>query len=163
MKKAQVMGMPLVMIFALIIGAIVLVWGLFQIYELIAFADEVELKKNIDNIRAKIEIFENFDETATDTYQLIFPQKIEVICFYDQQQAINCKIDNQDCTSQFQQELELVLGSDNVYLYPFETTTSYFTVKNLKPKEGNPYCISNYNQALLEKEVDHVSITHYEQ
>ena len=76
MKKAQVMGMPLVMIFALIIGAIVLVWGLFQIYELIAFADEVEIKKNIDRLRAEIEIFENYDETATTSDELVFPNSL---------------------------------------------------------------------------------------
>jgi len=163
MKKGQVMGMPLVLIFALIVGAIILIWGIAQIWSLVAFAGDVDLTDKIDDMRNDVDVFSNYDDGASKEYVLDFPSKIEVICVYDGTQAFNCRYDGEACPSAFAEDMEMIMfESSNVYFYPFEFDTTNFNVEDLKPEGGNPECIKNYDTALLKKTKDAVTLSYYE-
>lgn len=158
------MGMPLVLIFALIVGAIILIWGISQIWTLVAFSDDVELADKVDDLRSDMDVFSNYDEGASKEYVLDFPSKIEVVCVYDGTQAFNCRYDGEDCPSAFADDMEMIMfESSNVYIYPLEFDVNNFKVEDLKPEGGNPECIGNYDAALLKKTKEAVTLTYYEQ
>ena len=164
MKKGQVMGLPLVLIFALIVGALILFWGIKTVLDLNTQADYAQLADKVTDMQNEVETFSKYDEGATKKYTIDMPGLIEYVCFYNGNENYNCVLDNGlPCPEEMNEYIEaVVVSSRNVYLYPPEYETNYFTVEQLIPAEANPQCISNRQQGLLRNEVDSVTIAYYE-
>ena len=165
MKRGQLLGMPLVLIFALIVGAMILAWGVYTIMDLIGEADYVELLDKIDDLENNIDAFGNYDKGSAKVYVLDFPAAVEYVCFYNSPGTGDCLLDGGSCPQELQDDLTLMLESSyNVYIYPLgEFERSRFMIEDFSPEGSNPECISNGNNALITKQDDLVSVTYYEE
>jgi len=161
MKKAQVMGMPLVLLFGLILGAIILIWGVYMIFNLMDSAELTELADKVTDLRNKMDVFSNYDTGATQKYTVAFPSKIEYVCFYNPDEVMDCKLNGGSCPSDLIEFMEITADSNNVYIYPPEYEQIKFEVEDLYPKEANPECIRNQQTAIIEKTEEYVTISYY--
>ena len=163
MKKGQVMGIPLVMIFALVIGAIILVWGISTGWNLLNLGGEAQLAKMVTGLNDEVDVFSNYDSGAAKKLDISLPDKIEMVCFYDIDREFDCYWDGNLCPKEFADELKVILSSsENMYIYPLVYEISRFDVEDLEPKEHNPVCVSNKNTAWIEKEDESILISYYE-
>ena len=160
--KGQLLGMPMVMIFALIVGAMILAWGIYTIMDITDQANYIDLVDTIDDLRSNAEAFGNYDEGTSKKYVLDLPKEIEYICFYNSASKGECLLDGISCPSEFSDYNEIFGTINNVYVFPMAYDTSQFKIdEEFFPEKGNPECISNGNTALLKKQDGYVSITYY--
>lgn len=178
-KKAQLMAQPFIYIFALILGALILVWGIKMIVDFMGTANKAELGLLIKSIDSDVSEFYNYEEgAAAKPRTLNLPKGINYLCIANPGESINCKkktkaaaedqpfppcatgpnggIDKIDPT------LELLIkraGKDNVFTAPMEKAglnNGKFAIENLKPSEGNPLCIANRAQLVLTTRANYV-------
>lgn len=165
MKRGQLLGMPLVLLFALIVGAMVLAWGTYTVIDLIGQADYVDLLDQIDDLENNVEAMGNYDKGSSKVYELNFPAAAEYICFYDSSETGECSLDGGSCTQELTDGLSLFLQSGfNVYVYPYaEFERSGFGIESFSPEGGNPVCVSNGGSVLIKKQDGYVSVENYAQ
>jgi len=157
------MGMPLVMIFALIVGAIVLAWGIYMIWQLVGQAECVEMADKLEDLKADVDVFSNFDEGATKKIDMRLPASVDVVCFYDDEKEFDCELNGNSCASDFSELMQkIMIDDDNMYISPAVCEFSRFNVEDLLPKEKNPVCISNGKMGMMEKTEEGVVISYYE-
>ena len=162
MKKGQISGLPLVLIFGLIVGALILFWGVKIIIDINAQADYVQLADKITDLETTIDIFDNYDDGATKQFTIDIPSKLDYLCV-TKIDATNCLLDNEPCPTELEEYLDMVVvESKNVYIYPPKFDITYFNVENLEPKNGNPECFSYQETTILQKTGDLVTISYYE-
>ena len=161
MKKAQISGLPLVLIFALIAGALILFWGISTIINLNEQAEYTQFADQILDLQTDIEIFSRYGEGATKKITITLPSKVSYLCFYDKTTQYNCLLNNQPCPEELSNYLQDAgVESKNIYIYPPEFKISYFQIDNLYPKNGNPECITNKEEATLQNTEDKITISY---
>lgn len=150
MKKGQLLGQPLVYAFALIVGALILVWGISTILKLKDTAGATELAKFASKVESETQQYLNFDEGSTTTIKIILPDKIKYLCFYESQKPQKCMLDGKPCIiTQIDESFAAIANTktqDNMFFLPYGAY-------NLPPKEvkklqvaadaGNPVCFRN--------------------
>ena len=165
MKKGQVMGLPLVLIFGLIVAALILFFGVRWIISLQNQADYVDLLDSIRDLDTYVQTFENFDEGSSKIYSLDFPSDIDSVCFYDQGTSFNCQLNGGPCSVDLDDYIQLVGDANsNVYIYSsgnYDRTR--FAISSFQPKGANPVCVSNKGTVLITSEKDTVGIAYYGQ
>ena len=166
-KKGQILGVPLVLVFGLIVGALILAYGAKVIIDMMDEAEYVDFLGTLDDIENNVETFSHYDEGSSKVYDLDLPQDLETLCFYDTEQEFNCYHDGEDCDGDLAELVEL-LGDDdyNVYVIPQDLfERGRFGIEEFIPKgdnDDNPVCVSNGEQILFTTEDDTVSIAYYE-
>src|SRR3989338_6613845 len=115
-KKAQILGLPLILVFSLIVGAFILLYGAKVILDLTEEADYVEFLDQLEDFDATLNSFGNYDVGSYNVY--IFPQGL-----YDRNR---------------------------------------FTIESFQTLEGNPLCISNGKDLLIQSQKEFVGISYYE-
>ena len=163
-KKGQLLGMPLVLLFSLIVGAMILLYGIKVAFDLTEEASYVDLADTLQDIEANIETFSQYDPGSSKVYSLDLPSQVDTICFYDTAGDTNCYLDGDVCSSEIQNSLSLMLeDSYNVYILPTgEFEQSRFFISSFSVDPANPVCISNGGSMLIQAEDGYVSIAHYE-
>lgn len=162
MKKGQLMSQPFVYIFALIVGALVLAYGVYVLYDLVSQTNEVQVLEAIEDLDDIVQTYNILDEGSTKKWRLSFPGEVDSICFYDNSKTIACKLDGMNCDpDDLSDGFSLYLSDNNVYLLPL--TLSYnrlsYDIDNLKPENGNPLCVSNGKEIWLESKQDYVGVS----
>ena len=82
-KKGQILGVPLVLLFGLIVGALILAYGAKVVLDMLDEAEYVDFLDTLDDIENNVETFSHYDEGSSKVYTLDLPQSIETLCFYD--------------------------------------------------------------------------------
>ena len=166
-KKGQILGVPLVLLFGLIVGALILAYGAKVVLDMLDEAEYVDFLDTLDDIENNVETFSHYDEGSSKVYTLDLPQSIETLCFYDADEDFNCYLDGEDCDSDLSELVELLGDNDyNVYVIPqdvFDRTR--FGIEEFVPvgdDDENPVCVSNGEKILFTAEDDYVSIAYYE-
>ncbi|MDD4878684.1 MAG: hypothetical protein PHO02_06670 [Candidatus Nanoarchaeia archaeon] len=169
-KKGQIMAQPFVYIFALILGALILVWGIKMVYDFLSVANKAEIGQLKDKIDTEVKTYMNYAEGATKPIKLSLPGNIKYLCVSNlESDAVKCKIkkgtsalvncpsiDNIDAT------LSGVVKSKqkNLLFTPFEKAqlmNGKFKIENLKPEgEANPLCYANGATLMLTTMADYV-------
>lgn len=163
MKKAQIMGMPIILIFGLIAGALILIWGITKVYDLNDMSDSAQIADTITELKNTMDVFSNYDDGATKKYMIDFPSKVEQVCFYNPDEQFNCILDKSSCPQQLNEDMDVIVSNTyNIYIYPLEYDITAFKVDLLIPKNGNPLCITNKKTAILEKTKESIEISYYE-
>tara|TARA_Y100000310_G_scaffold290392_1_gene317533 strand:- start:1252 stop:1746 length:495 start_codon:yes stop_codon:yes gene_type:complete len=164
MKRGQLLGMPLVLLFSLIVGALILAYGAKVAYDLVSQADYVDFLSSLDDIEANVETFSNYDAGSAKVYELNLPDDVEYLCFYSDTSAYNCLQDGGTCDEDLDGTLELVTeDSFNVYVYPTSTfERNRFLIESFEVENGNPECIANGKSILITAHDDYVGITYNE-
>ncbi|MEK6952760.1 MAG: hypothetical protein AABX29_07130 [Nanoarchaeota archaeon] len=80
-KKAQIFGEPFIFIFAIIVAAIVLIFGIKIYYDLSERANFAQVADIAQRINENIITFYNLEEGSSNTFKYVFPNTIECFCF----------------------------------------------------------------------------------
>ena len=164
-KRGQILGLPLIFVFALIVGAFILLYGAKVILDLRSEADYVDFLDTLDDLDTNVQTFGSYDVGSSKVYNLRLPKDIEQICFYDPSQEDSCMLDGEACSSELEGEL-VVLESEeyNVYIFPQGLyDRSRFTIESFYTQEGNPVCVTNEGSITVQSLKDGVGIGYYEE
>ncbi len=152
-KKAQLLGQPLVYVFALIFGALVLAWGINSVIKMCNIAATVEIGKFMTQLESKTGQYLNFDEGSTTTMKATLPSKVGYLCFFDSQSTVNKCVMNKErkpCRTQDLDEgfaaLTRTKTKYNTFFLPINAySLPQKQIKNLQADTsiGNPICYAN--------------------
>ncbi len=163
-KRGQLLGLPLLLVFALIVGAFIMLYGAKVIYDLTQQANYVDFLDILDDLDTNIQTFEAYDVGSSKVYALEFPDAVETICFYDSTQTDSCTLDGEPCSAELEGELVLLEDSEyNVFILPsgvYERTR--FTISVFQSIDGNPVCVSNGGSITIQSQKDSVGIAYYD-
>jgi hypothetical protein len=164
MKKGQIMGLPLVLIFGLIVASLLLFFGIKFIINLQDEANYVDFLGSLDDLEGNIETFAHYDAGSAKVYQLNLPSAVEQLCFYGDDLAFVCNLNGQGCPRELQEYMQLVKEpQSNVYVYPTGVfDRSRFLLAPFQTEGANPVCVSNGQSVVIKKFEDYVGIEYYE-
>ena len=136
MQRGELFSQPFIMIFALIIMALVLVFGIRSFTQVSDTADSVDAAKFILQLKNEITKYYNFDIGSSKILKISLPTKLKEICFYNPAQAITADLDPYV-------KGVIEKGRNNLYLLPLETyPTSSYPIEHLRNiDKKNPSCI----------------------
>lgn len=163
-KRGQILGLPLVLLFSLIVGAFILLYGAKVILDLTEEADYVEFLDQVKDLESTLQTYQNYDTGTSKKYTLDVPEDIEVLCFYDGTQSTDCTLDGSACPADLQGEIDLVLDDKySLYIFPVGLyDRNRFLIEGFYTTEGNPVCVSNGKQILIQVQKEGVSLSFYE-
>lgn len=163
-KRGQILGLPLILVFSLIVGAFILLYGAKVILDLTEEANYVEFLDQVEDLDASIDTFGNYDVGSSKVYTFQVSEDVETLCFYDPIQNRDCTLDGETCSSALEGELELVLDEEyNLYVFPqglFDRNR--FTIESFQTLDGNPICVSNGQSIVIQAQKEYVGISYYE-
>ncbi len=163
-KRGQILGLPLILVFGMIVGAFILLYGAKVILDLSDEANYVDFLDQIQDFDTNIQIFEQYDVGSSKVYTFSLSKDVETLCFYVPAQSTDCTLNGEDCSADIDGELEIVLDDEyNFYVFPqgvFERTR--FTITPFSVDGGNPVCVSNGNSVVLQSQKEGVLISYYE-
>ena len=164
MKRGQILGVPLVLLFALIVGALILAYGAKVAIDLVGEADYIDFLDGMKDIENNIVTFSHYDEGSAKVYEMDLPNAVETICFYNDGKDFDCTLDGGICDEVLEGTLDLLVESNfNVYVYPtnaFDQTR--LKIEDFETEAGNPECITNGNSLVITAYDDYVGLTYYE-
>ncbi|MBI5872010.1 hypothetical protein HZB88_02905 [archaeon] len=164
-KRGDLLGLPLVFIFALVVGALILIWGGSVILDLGKEADCIDLYDSMKSFEATIDSFYNYDEGSSKQIRVSYPSSVEYVCFFNPEEEINCMLDGGECEPEGLWEgFDLVLESEetnNFFILPMSICEiTRIEIRHLKAEQGNPLCISNRKSIRITTKEDYVGITY---
>ncbi len=164
MKRGQILGVPLVLLFALIVGALILAYGAKVAIDLVNEADYIDFLDSMSDLENNIQTFSHYDEGSSKVYDIDLPTDVEAVCFYNDGKDFDCTLDGEICDEILEGTLDLLVESNfNVYVYPnnaFDQTR--LNIEDFETEAGNPECISNGHSLLITAYSDYVGLTYYE-
>lgn len=82
-KKGQIMGMPFIYIFALIVGGIVLAWGLRTVIKLAIVGEEVQIADFLKSLESNIKSYYMLEAGSENPVPIRLPKKVQYLCVID--------------------------------------------------------------------------------
>jgi len=169
MKKGQLLGQPLVFVFALIAGAMILAWGVNTVLKMGVTAGKVEIGEFAMSVQGKTSQYLNFDEGSSTTIAVKLPPKTTYVCFFDSSKDKNCMLDGKPCQmAQLDQGFAALANTkiqDNMFSLPISAYEGMGKklIKDLKAdtEAGNPLCFRNQagNKITLRSMGTYVAVT----
>src|SRR3990167_1614078 len=151
MKKAQIEH-TFIFIFALIVAALVLGFGVKVIFDVKDRAEFAEIAANIDDITDAAVTYYNLDEESSTIINQVFPSEVTCVCFTDLSQNAKSFDENQASTYSNKckdRSLAVRLKSSryNIFIASQKkyTVMDFKAISELVPLE-NPICIEIKNQ-----------------
>ncbi len=149
-KKGQLLGQPLIYVFALIAGAMILVWGIRTVMKLGDTAAAVEIGKFTSKLQSQVDQYLNFDEGSAKEVKVSLPSKITHICFLDSAAGKKCMLDGKPCSIEdLDEAFAAMAGTRTKSNFFFLPMNAYKLppkeIKNLRvdAAAGNPACFRN--------------------
>lgn len=160
------MSQPFVYIFALILGGLILVWGVKITIDFMGMANKAELGKLVKNIESEAKSFMNQGEGSTKPITLMLPKNIEYFCITDlDNTSPACKIKPKtgtalaNCNNLEDYEtlnalvkMASTTSKKNVFALPFAKAglnNGKFRIEGIKPAGANPLCFANGARLVL--------------
>lgn len=170
MKKGQLLSQPFIYIFALILGALILVWGIKTVVDLKGQADKVELGTFVKGMETEVNKYFFYDEGAARNLDIRLPEAIRYMCVIDPEnfdKGKNCIIKTKtgDLTERDCNEIEnsfaLKLSANNgnnIFFSPSSATSlSKYKMEHLLPETNDQaLCIINGGRMKITSRVSHV-------
>ena len=139
MKKAQVQIMPIIYIFALIVGALLLVFGLRYAFSLQSAGEDIELGRFKQSVDREVAFIYNLDTGSSSEIKLRTPSNIKSICF------TNPEKDFRTTDPQFRDLIFLNQENNFFIISDDPSQDKSFYVEHLK-SDINPFCIQTKGQ-----------------
>lgn len=157
MKKAQLFSQPIFMIFAVIIAALILTWGSYNIYKLTKTARTIELGTALTDLKNLVDTYYNLDQGSSTEINIKLPKQVNYICFTNKNEPLIIKEDIKKISPDLSQLFQA--KSKNIFLIPTTIKPSTYYIKNLIPIE-NPLCIKTLNslRAIIENKGTYIEI-----
>ena len=139
-KRGQLLSQPFIYIFAIVLAALILLFGVMLINKINNQSEEVQLIAFISDLKTQVNNFYHFDPGSSKELNILLPKKIKQLCFYSNKYSITTELNHPDL-----KDLNLILQypqSDNLYVIPLtEYSETRFTIPNLQPPASeNPLC-----------------------
>ncbi len=171
-KKGQLLSEPFVWIFALIVGGLILIWGVKTVMDLKGTADTVDLGQFKTRIETIAKAMKNYGEGSGDEVAVQLGGKVKHVCFSNvDDKAMACKIKAKDGTladcpggmAAMDKAFELRVKNskgDNMWILPFGSSKKdSFKILYVKPVAGaNPICYANGRAIALESKAAYVEL-----
>jgi len=140
MNKGELLSQPFIMIFALIVMALILIFGIKSFMDLKTSASTVELAKTVNTLQEEVTRYYNFDLGSSKKISLSVPSTTKKLCFYDKSRVINLPLNDYE-------KATIEASNNNLFFLPLDDhAKNAFNIQNLNNKEtNNPYCISTTN------------------
>ena len=149
-KKGQLLGQPLVYLFALIAGAMILIWGIKTVIDMGNVAATVEIGKFVSKLQSDVGQYLNFDEGSATEIRVSLPSKIRYICFLDAASDKKCVLDGKQCNIEDLNKAFAAIANtrakSNFFFLPMDAyKLPSKEIKNLRvdTTTGNPICFRN--------------------
>ena len=175
-----------IFIFALIVAAMIMVWGFSTINDLKKRTGQVQLADAIEDIKEKAVTYYNLEDGSSSRINLRFPAGIECVCFKnihpgirgsgsmvcDKGACSSGSLMNEKCDSKdnlIDSRLTSNTGNFNIFVTPSSSlykVTQFSALKELVPADQSDnkleaLCFKTYQgriNALIESKGDHVII-----
>lgn len=139
MKKGYILAQPFVIILALILMALVVLFGGRAVSLIKKTADIAELNKFILNLDNQVELMYNYNVGSTKEISLNVPLSIEQICFSNPGEPLSKNVNDNF--------LRTILENDklnNVFILPLNKFKDFdYRIDNLRvPNRENPLCVN---------------------
>lgn len=167
-RKGQMLSQPFVYIFALVVGALILVWGGKTVLDLVNTGSQVDVGNFVKSLESDVAAYKNFGEGSKTSRKISFPNNINYICFLDlEKKANDCKRKEAGdkvvkCTAEELDDdfaFQIEESNRNVYVLPMsELKINSFNIEDLKPTSGNPFCVRNGVDINIISKVSYVEI-----
>jgi len=161
------MSQPFVYIFALIMGGLILVWGVKITIDFIGMAGKAELGKLVKNIESEAKSFMNQGEGSTKPITLMLPKDIQYFCISNLEKnggTVNCQkkaktgamsaCGNMEDAEPLKSLVKLTpaAGKKNVFALPFakaKLNNGKFKIEGIQPKDADVLCFANGAKLVL--------------
>ena len=174
-RKGQVLGTPFIMIFALVVGALILVGGLYYVFKLTDTAKEISIMKEINDFKATVKTYYFLEEGNSKRIRISFPAQAKNICFYDPEKRgwkpatddPSAKLAKTnyppdiETKEQFYKSFFQAHKEKNMFVFPtedFEESTFKIPYLTLESQKYNPICVRNGNYIKITSMGDHVEV-----
>lgn len=165
MKKGQIMGQPFIFILALIVGALVLIFGVTQIGNIGNFGCKAQITREIQGLETEVQkMFYEFSGSS-GAYSMDIP-KAEYICFTTPGDPLTLP---QSELNQIEPNLASIIPVNtkyNLFLVPLnpqalcKIDTTRFTIPNLNiSKDINPVCVKPNQKFRLTSKGEYVELS----
>jgi len=91
-KRGQLLGQPFVYIFAIIVAALILVFGTKSILDLRERQELVELATFVTDLKEEVAAYYRFDIGSSKELDLNLPRKVKQVCFYENKLKVSPEI-----------------------------------------------------------------------
>ena len=99
LKRGQILSQPFVYIFAIIVIAFILFFGIRSVIDLIKIGDLVETKTLINKIEKQIDSCYSLDKGSTCSFEdVVISRNIREICFVNVEENVNFNIVDDETT-----------------------------------------------------------------
>ena len=155
-RRGQLLSEPFVFVFALIVGAMILIWGMYYVLRLNEVGESVELTSFVNTLRKDVESYYYLDEGSSKLITIKLPGKIDFLCVKGEGQLNNNEILNKYPGFDF----ILENNDKNVFFAPINAyRVTIYNIENLKPAGKNPLCFKNNEKAKLTTKSNYVEIS----
>lgn len=173
MKKGQLLSQPFIYIFALILGALILVWGIKTVMDLKDTADQVDLGKFKNDFESKAKALYNSGEGSRNFMRVMLGGDVKFVCFSIPKEEINCQyvdkgemkvcpsleaLNNKDDEFRLRLENE---DKKNMWILPLGVSKfDTFQVDFVRPAGGaNPLCYKNGEEIMMENKGSYIELS----
>jgi len=133
MKKAQVQIMPILYIFALLVGALLLAFGVRYAFKLQSAGEEIELGRFKLDVEREVSFIYNLDTGSSVEVKLRTPRNIKSICFTNPDEGVRT-------TNKQLNDLLFLNPENNFFIISDDPSEDKsFPVEHLK-SDINPFC-----------------------
>jgi len=155
-KRGQLLGQPFMMIFALIVGALILAWGAYEVYKLVNVAKDVQAADYISNLRSDVNRYYYYVPGSSNKFKVGLPASYDYICFVNHNSTLNpapsVKPPN------YNHVFVDARKSDDVFVYSKNDVLAY-NVPYVRPPDGkNPLCLKNQKSFILTSKGNYVEV-----
>lgn len=169
-KRGQLLGMPFIMIFALVVGALTLAGGLYYVFKLVPMAEQISANKEINDFKTTIKAYYYLEEGNSKKVRLQFPSKAQSICFFDYKKykaegwrpgAGTGYPPDFAAKKLFYEKLFSANTERNMFFFPtkdFKESAFYIPYLNLESQANNPVCVKNGQYIRIVSMGDHVEV-----
>jgi len=152
MKKGQMMSQPFVMLFAIIVGALIFVWGTYYIYKIVNLSEDVQLTDTMNKFQRIVDQYYHFNEGSSRDYNIILPSKFDKICFYSSD--LGWSPSDSGLNRGFMESRR----NDTIFVLPLKGDC-VFSVRNIRPEGKNPLCFKSGEEFVITSRDDHVGVS----
>jgi|SRR3989344_4977260 len=154
-KRGQLFAEPFMWILALVVGALILIYGFYMISNLIKTNEKATMAKYVLDLRHEVRKFYYFDAGSSELFKIRLPSKIKRACFYTGQGSINRQLISPQDAFQLVQS-----SSNNMFIMPLDAYGSDYLMYNIDGiKVNNFVCFDNNKDIKLVSEGTSVLLT----
>ena len=155
-KRGQLLGQPLVMIFALVVGALILTWGVYQVYKLVKISCDVEVADYVTGLKKDVQRYCYFEVGSSNRFIVNLPCDFNYVCFASHEIPF---FGSTDKPSNYNPTFVALRNNSNVFVYSSKSVLAYYVPCLRAPASQNPLCVRNNMPIVLTSRGNYVEVS----